>query len=128
MFKLSLLKDLAENIYTRIHFALNYLIQHEISIIEYLSKNKNKIKGNKCRGYREIALEPKTVKNINKQRSQQISERNLIAHAGLLRDLVKICKQNNELYIGYKDTETIENIYNHLKNIFNKRSKTRSRY
>lgn len=114
MFKLSLLKYLAENIYTRINFALNYLIQNEISIIEYLSKDK--IKENECREYREIS-ELKTVENTDKQRSQRISERNLIAHAGLLRDFVKICKQNNELYIGYKDTETIENIYKHLKNI-----------
>ncbi|MEM2008154.1 MAG: TM1812 family CRISPR-associated protein [Ignisphaera sp.] len=120
MFKLSLLKDLAENIYTRVNFALNYLIKHEISIIEYLSKDK--IKENECREYREIS-ELKTDENTDKQRSQRILERNLIAHAGLLRDFVKICKQNNELYIGYKDTETIEDIYNHLKNIFNKRSK-----
>ncbi|MEM1606445.1 MAG: hypothetical protein QXW41_09395, partial [Fervidicoccaceae archaeon] len=51
----------------------------------------------------------------------QGKERHFIAHAGMLKDVVRVCKHNGELYVKYASVKEVENAYERSKNVFRRR-------
>lgn len=141
-FKLELVRELAEEVYGRINSVFEYLIKNEYSQIELaISRAEAICKQGRAdemcdafnRGeYVEYGSLKRFVDGLprtsggtgcDESRVPDISERNTIAHAGLLYDILLV---NKDLRIRYSNKDVIEKVYSVLKNILDRKGRVSS--
>lgn len=129
-FKLDLLKEVAENIYSRVHSTAEYIVKDEVSKLKKYVKDAEEKLGehgvDSCVSYGELIERVKGTPASEKPTqttTPQGKERHFIAHAGMLKDVVQVCEHNGELYVKYASVKEVENAYERSKNVLRRRGK-----
>jgi CRISPR-associated protein Csx1 len=116
------LKEKEAEVYRFVHKALHRIVEHELSILMQLVK---KLKGqvelykyykeswtSLCIIRKVLDMESEDCKKDIK--AESIELRNLIAHTGLLKDLVEILVSDNDVRIKYNNIDVIKDLLEKL--------------
>lgn len=120
--QLESIRELGERVYQRVYAPMKRIIEHELNMINLeISKVHDK---SDCYIYEETGLrKSEGKKEVEKMKKREGIERVVIAHAGLLHDMVEVCFHKERAYIRYLNKNAYENVLKAVKNIYDERKK-----